>query len=178
LTPVSLSSDWESLLTDHQAAVQQFIEAARRCERPAWMRPLAPGKWSPAEVTSHVAEAYQVLRSELSGGAGMRLLGSPLQRWLLRHTILPRLCQGKPFPPGVRAPRETRPREIEEDPALAVTSLGTLAMTFTKELTNRAAAGKVRLTHAYFGPLSARQGLQLLIVHTRHHARQLAAAVV
>jgi hypothetical protein len=106
----------------------------------------------------------------------MRLLGSPLQRWILRRTLLPRLCKGRPFPPGVRAPRETRPREIEEDSALALTRLGTLAMDFTKELTTRQAGGEVRLTHAYFGPLSARQGLQLLSGHTRHHARQLGAA--
>ena len=173
---MSLSSDWESLLTDHQAAVKQFIQAARPYDKPAWMRPLEPGKWTPAEVTSHVTEAYHVLRTELSGGPGMHLLGSPLQRWLLRHTMLPRLCKGKPFPPGVRAPRETRPRVIEEDSALALSRLGTLAMDFTKELTTRQAGGEVRLTHAYFGPLSARQGLQLLSGHTRHHAGQLGAA--
>jgi hypothetical protein len=154
------------------------MEAARRWESPTWIQPLAPGKWSPAEITSHVAEAYQVLRTELGGGAGMRLLGSPLQRWVLRHTMLPRLCQGQPFPPGVRAPKETRPREIEEDPALALTRLDTLAMAFTKELTTQAAAREVRLTHAYFGSLSPRQGLQLLIVHTRHHARQLASVTI
>lgn len=140
------------------------------------MRPLAAGKWSPAEVTSHVSEAYQVLRTELAGGPGMRLLGSPLQRWLLRHTMLPRLCRGKPFPPGVWAPRETRPREVKDVPAVALQGLETLARGFSQELTSRAQAGKVRLSHAYFGPLSPRQGLQLLIVHTRHHARQLARA--
>jgi hypothetical protein len=174
----SLSPDWEVLLSDHAAAVKQFREAARRWESSTWTQPLAPGKWSPAEVTSHVTEAYQTLRTELGGGAGMRLLGSPLQRWVLRRTLLPRLCRGKPFPPGVRAPRETRPREVEEDLALALSKLDTLAMAFAQELTTQAAARKVRLTHAYFGSLSARQGLRLLIVHTRHHARQLAGTAI
>jgi hypothetical protein len=35
-------------------------------------------------------------------------------------------------------------------------------------------SGRVKLTHAYFGRMSARQSLTLAIVHTRHHARQIA----
>jgi hypothetical protein len=173
LDQVSLPSQWELLLSHHSEAVDQFIEVARRCEGEVWMRPLAAGKWTPAEVTSHLSEAYQVLHTELVGGPGMRLLGSPLQRWLLRHTLFPRLCRGKPFPSGVRAPRETRPREVEQIAAVALQRLGFLASNFTQELTRGASTETIRLTHAYFGPLSPRQCLRLLIVHTRHHARQL-----
>jgi hypothetical protein len=106
----------------------------------------------------------------------MRLLGSRLQRWLLRQTILPRLLAGKPFPPGVRAPKETRPRDVQQDCATALATLDSLSQAFIEALTTRAAAGTIRLTHAYFGHLSPGQGLRLLIVHTRHHARQLAHA--
>jgi hypothetical protein len=166
---------WASLVADHSAALEEFALAARRLSVGAWLRPMAPGKWSPAEVTCHVTEAYRVLRTELAGGTGMRMLGSWLQRWLLRRTMLPRLVAGKAFPPGVRAPRETRPREIEADPAAALATLAAEGQAFTQDLTARAEAGAVRLTHAYFGHLSACEGLQLLIVHTRHHARQLVA---
>jgi hypothetical protein len=136
---------------------------------------MAPGKWSPAEVTAHVAEAYRVLIAELAGAGGMRLRGSGLQRWVLRHTALPRLLSGKPFPPGVRAPRETRPSEIIRDPAIAVTTLEARAEQFTRDLTRGATSPGVRLTHAYFGRLLPRQGLALSTVHTRHHAQQLTA---
>ena len=175
-TATDLPSDWGKLLVDHSTAVEEYRAAGGRFSAHAWMRPLAPGKWTPAEVTSHVAEAYRVIEAELAGSAGMRLLGSRLQRLILRHTLLPRLLAGKPFPPGVRAPRETRPREVVEDPGLALSSLGTLAQAFTRDLTARTTEGPIRLTHAYFGPLSPRQGIQLLTVHTLHHARQLAAA--
>jgi hypothetical protein len=154
------------------------MSAAGRLPAHAWMRPLAPGKWTPAEVTSHVSEAYRVLRAELGGDAGMRTLGSRFQRLVLRHTMLPRLLTGRPFPPGVRAPRETRPREVVEDPGTALATLASLAAEFAEELTNRAGGGSVRLTHAYFGSLSPEQGIKLLTVHTRHHARQLAAVTV
>jgi hypothetical protein len=168
-----LPPDWTSLLAHHSTALEEYRTTAGRLPAHAWMRPLAPGKWTPAEVTSHVSEAYRVLCAELAGNAGMRTLGSRFQRLVLRHTVLPRLLSGGSFPPGVRAPRETRPREIVEDPDTALATLGSLASAFTEELTTRAAAGKVRLTHAYFGSLSATQGIRLLTVHTRHHARQL-----
>jgi hypothetical protein len=99
-----------------------------------------------------------------------------LQRWLLRHTILPRILQRGLFPTGARAPRETRPREVEEDASIALTILTGEADAFVRDLTTRASSGRVHLTHAYFGSMSARQSLQLVAVHTRHHARQLASA--
>jgi hypothetical protein len=41
---------------------------------------MGPGKWSSAEITAHVGEAYRVLIGELGGADGMRLRGSVLQR--------------------------------------------------------------------------------------------------
>lgn len=171
-----LPPGWTELLNDHARAVQEYNAAAGAVTPGAWMEPLTPGKWSPAEITAHVSEAYRVLTAELAGDAGMRLLGSRLQRLVLRHTVLPRLLAGSPFPPGVRAPRETRPREILADRGAALSALVHLAESFTRELTAQSTRRTIRLTHAYFGPMSPRQGLALLTVHTRHHARQLTAA--
>jgi hypothetical protein len=97
-----------------------------------------------------------------------------LQRWLLRHTMLPRILQEGLFPAGARAPKETRPREVEQDASTALTILTGEADAFLQDLTTRASSGRVLLTHAYFGPMSARHSLRLVAVHTRHHARQLA----
>jgi len=164
------------MLRNHAAAVDEFVGSARRFPGAAWSRALAPGKWSPAEITSHVIEAYEVLRRELSGGPGMRLLGSPLQRWLLRRRMLPSILRGRPFPAGARAPRETRPRELHANPASALAVLEATAEAFARELSPRLADRRLRLNHAYFGPMSGRQTLQLVAVHTRHHARQLEGA--
>lgn len=166
--------EWGRLLSAHRSAVEEFCSTAERLPGTGWMEPLAPGKWAPAEVTSHVTMAYRVLQGEVAGQAGMRLLGSRLQRFVLRHTVLPRLMAGKPFPPGVRAPRETRPRDLIIDRAEALSALSHLAEEFAEQLTVQTRAGPVRLSHAYFGYLSPQQGLQLLTVHNRHHARQLA----
>ena len=168
-----LPSDWVALAAEHAAAIQQFTDAARLLPSARWSDPLAPGKWSPAEVTGHVAEAYRVLNGELAGGAGMQLLGPPLQRFLLRHTLLPRLLSTGRFPARARAPAETRPRRVEADPETGVAVFARLAEEFVAALGKRAGTGPVRLTHAYFGALDARQAIRLCAVHTRHHARQL-----
>ena len=106
----------------------------------------------------------------------MQLRGSRFRRWMFRHTILPRILATGIFPAGARAPRETRPRETAADAESGLAALAGQATGFDQELTARAARQRVRLTHAYFGPMSARQSLQLVAVHVRHHANQIANA--
>jgi hypothetical protein len=168
--------DWATLVARHSQAVEAFVRTSRRVPSERWSLPLGPGKWSPAEITSHLNESYQVLRGELAGRPGMQLRLSRLQRWTLRYRVLPRILASGNFPEGARAPREIRPREVITDPGAALHMLSTQADAFVQELTDRARSGRVRLTHAYFGSMSARQSLILVTVHTRHHARQLAAA--
>lgn len=107
----------------------------------------------------------------------MQLRLSGFRRWVLRHTLFPRILASGKFPAGARAPRETRPRDIQTEPRIALQTLSTQADHFVQELTDRARSGRVRLAHAYFGAMSARQSLLLVTVHTRHHARQLATAI-
>jgi hypothetical protein len=171
-----LPSDRARLTADHTAALAEFADTARGLPPERWAVPLTPGKWSPAEVTGHLAEAYQVLNVELAGGAGMRLLGSPLQRWILRHTLLPRILSSGRFPAHARAPAETRPLRAEARPEAGIAALTRVAEQFMDALGARASVERVRLTHAYFGPLGLRQAVRLCAVHTRHHARQLEAA--
>jgi hypothetical protein len=169
-------ADWAALIADHSAALEEFLRASRRMAGRQWNQPLATGKWTPAELTSHLTESYGILRSELAGGPGMQLRLSTLQRFVLRHTLLPRILATGNFPAGARAPRETRPQQVQLDPKVALQELSTQADAFVQELSDRARNGRVRLTHAYFGSMSARRSLLLVTVHTRHHARQLGTA--
>jgi hypothetical protein len=99
-----LPSNWSSLVAGHSDAVKQYLAAATRIPQSAWTQPLSPGKWSPAEITNHLEQSYQVLRSELSGGPGMRVILPPFRRWLVRLRMMPGILSGGAFPPEVRAP--------------------------------------------------------------------------
>jgi hypothetical protein len=111
----ALAADWTAMLTDHATAVGEFV-AGRPALPGRGLVPgaLAPAKWSPSEIASHVIEAYEVLGRELNGGRGK----------VLRHTILTGMLRGRPFPAGARPPRETRPRELHADPDSALAALG------------------------------------------------------
>jgi hypothetical protein len=122
-------ADWGPLVAEHSAALQEFVLLARRVSPDQWNKPIAPGKWTPAEIVSHLSESYQVLRGELAGSPGMEL---------------------------------------------RLSRLSTDADAFVQELFDPSRRS-ARLTHAYFGAMSARQSLRLVTVHTRHHARQIAA---
>jgi DinB superfamily len=169
-----LPKDWESLSADHQTALQQFVGTVRQLPPGSWTHPLAPDKWTPAEISSHLIASYRIMRAELAGGPGMALRLKPLQRWVLRLTVLPGILRSGSFPVGARAPRETRPVEVVQNLPESLEILATEANALVEELTQRASSGRVRLTHAYFGGMSPRQSLRLLAVHTRHHARQIA----
>jgi hypothetical protein len=168
------TDEWTRLLAAHSAALDEFVMTSRRVPSNLWKQPLGPGKWTPAEIASHLTESYQILRRELKGAPGMQLRLGPLKRWLLRRTLFPRILATGNFPAGARAPRETRPTNPNSDPVSALQQLTAQAEGFARELSDRARLGQVRLTHAYFGGMSARQSLALVTVHTRHHARQLA----
>jgi uncharacterized damage-inducible protein DinB len=167
-------ADWATLVARHSAAVEEFLRAAHEIEPVSWLQAPGPGKWSPAEITSHLYESYHTFRSELAGGPGMGLRVAPLRRWVLRRTVLPRILSTGIFPAGARAPRETRPREVQSDPRVALHALSTEADAMVQELSDRMRSGRVRLTHAYFGRMSAQQSLTFATIHTRHHARQIA----
>jgi uncharacterized damage-inducible protein DinB len=170
--------DWDALASGHAEAVEEFAAVVRQLPADAWNRTVVEGKWTPAEITGHLIESYRILHSELRGRAGMELRLSPLRRWVLRHTVLPRILATGRFPAGARAPRETRPQASLPDLAQALAILTSEAHAFSRELKECAQRGRVRLTHAYFGAMSARQAFRLATVHTRHHAGQVTAILV
>ena len=169
-------ADWSRLHADHEAACRGFCDAARGLPSSRWTAPVAPGKWSPAEITAHLVESYRVLRLELAGAPGMRVVVPPVKRWLLRVTVLPGLLRSGRFRPGVRAPKETRPRESAPTAEIGLTALQSEVRGFVEELDREARSRRVTLTHAYFGRLGARQALRLCTIHVAHHTRQLAGA--
>jgi hypothetical protein len=166
--------EWARLHADHDAACRGFYDAARLVPPSRWTVPIAPAKWSPAEITAHLVESYRVLRLELSGAPGMRVVVPPVRRWLLRVTVLPRLLRSGRFAAGVRAPKETRPQQSAPTAEAGVAALESEVRGFVEELDQGTRTRRVTLTHAYFGRLSAAQALRLCTIHVAHHTRQLA----
>lgn len=170
------SRAWQHAGGVHAAAADDLVAAVRALPDDAWQRPLADGKWTPAQIVHHLNLTYDVLLGELAGGAGMKVRTRPWQRVLLRATVARRILGGKGFPRAAPAPREIRP---EGDPGTrdeALAGFRDRAERFTAAAEEvRTSRPRARLTHAYFGEASVAEGVLLCGRHIQHHTAQLRA---
>lgn len=164
---------WADARAEHTEVVSEFLGAIDQMPAERWHRAPRPHKWSAATLANHVCVTYAYGRDAATTGKGMRLLVPRPAAWAARTFILPRLLASRKFPRGAEAPVEVRPD-------VANASLLTQAEA-KRQLTERAdealaaldlAARErpaLRITHAYFGPLSLLQTLRMVNAHTRHH---------
>jgi hypothetical protein len=156
----------------HRDSVEAAARALESQDPSAWNAPIAPGKWSPAEIAQHLALSYAPAIAELEGGRGYAIRLAAWQRFFARTFVVPRILAGK-FPERAPAPRESRPTGGAATPAEGARLLRESAEKFAHRLAEARAAGPVRVTHPYFGRLDAPVILRILSVHARHHLAQL-----
>lgn len=163
----------EKVAADHRAAIEAFAQTVEALDRGAWNVARAQGKWTPAEIAQHLILSYGPPLAELGGGPGFAVRLPWWKRAILRRRVLPKIIYGEEFPKGAPAPREIRPREGAASPETAVRLLREDAGEFARRLCEAHARKPVRLTHSYFGKLTAPQILKLMAVHANHHRDQL-----
>jgi hypothetical protein len=165
-------ADLQPALTAHRRAVEAFLTDARAVPAARWTQPRLPGKWSPGQVTEHLALAYEVNRGVLHGRAPMtapRLL-RPLIRWF---GLAPVLRRGR-FIPGSKSPKVFRPSDTPAPPAELLRRLESAMAAFEADA---AAAKMTTLDHPFFGRLPLTDFVRLQEIHTNHHRGQLAPVV-
>jgi hypothetical protein len=161
------------LADKHRDALRAFLNTARGIPPQRWNTPLAPGKWSPAQVAEHVRLTYGMADTELTSGVGIRVRSSPWLRPLIRLVFLPRILRTGMLPKGARAPREIRPGDGPFDQRETLGGLEAIASAFQAKLASHEGRG---LTHHVFGQMDKAKTWQILAVHTEHHRRQIAGA--
>ena len=157
---------------DHREAIEALARTVESLGRGGWTIAREPGKWSPAEIAQHLILSYGPPLAELSGGSGFSLRLPWWKRAVLRWKVLPKILYDEKFPKGAPAPKEARPKAGAASPEEAARLLRENAGQFERRLSEAHAARSVRLTHSYFGKLSAPQILKLMAVHANHHRAQ------
>lgn len=171
---------WEAALDEHEKAVRSFVAACEQLPAGRWHQASALDKWSPSDVVLHLCKAYDLGRQAVAGHPGMRLRVTPWRAWMLRAFLMPMIFLTGRFPRGVPAPKEVLPdpaesNELSRESAMA--RLGRNAREAAEALRTIAEDHpRVRVMHAYFGPLTPHQALRMLSAHTQHHARELVRA--
>ena len=167
--------DLHSTTIDNQQAVSEFLTAARAVPQSAWTRPRAPGKWSPGQVTEHVAIAYEVARAILNGTFSGRAAPRPLRPLIRTFAFNPILRTGR-FRKGTKAPAPFQPTASPASVADLTARLQAAAGAFEVELEAAARLGRTFLDHPFFGQVALLDYSRLQAIHTRHHCQQLATA--
>jgi hypothetical protein len=165
---------WKTVAARHRAAVDGFVASAREIAGADWQSPLADGKWTPAQVTQHLIQTYEVLTQQVRTGTGLKVQTGWLLRQVLRLAVLRPIMWTRKLPPGARAPRSLLPVETEEAQDAALQRLLDVVAAFETELAARRGDAGLELTHHIFGSVDAVSGLDFVAVHTEHHSRQLA----
>jgi len=164
--------NWEDIHALHVRAADALAAKAMDVPADRWLKPRAEGKWSPAEVVEHLNRVYDVVLNEIAGAPGMQIKTALWQRVLLRFTMVPKILRGDGFPEGARAPKETRPVVSIIDQREAVDGFRERAKRFAEDVQGARNRGQ-RLTHAYFGKMSAIGTTLLLARHIEHHMKQI-----
>jgi hypothetical protein len=169
---------WAAALREHHEVVAGFVEAVERLDDERRHQPMGPGRWSPAALTLHVIQSYELGRAAMEGGASMRVVVPRPVSWLARNIALPIFLARNTFPTGAEAPVEVHP-DLAAAASLSQSAAGALLRTAANasiEVLHGAdrVRPQPRFVHAIFGPLDPFLTVRLVSAHTRHHALALA----
>jgi len=164
-------------ITADREAVGAFVDAARRVPPAQWALPRAAGKWSPGQVTEHVALTYEQSRRMLLG-----TFTGPVQPWVLqllaRWIFLRLMFKRGDFGKAAVAPDFIQPGGSPASSGDLLARLETAVRDLETDLTAASNARRTHLDHPIFGRLPLADLLRFLMIHTQHHQPQLSAGAV
>lgn len=165
---------WRGIEAEHEAAVDDYVALAMSLTDQAWRRAPGPDAWTPAAVTLHLCQSYEMGRAAAEEGATMRLRVPAPMAWVLGRFYLPVILARGRFPRGAIAPVEVRPAADAAGALTIPEGVARLRASAAAAATALMDAPRsLRVRHAYFGALSPATALRLLSAHTRHHTRLL-----
>ena len=169
---------WDDAIARHGAAATAFRATASLISPDSWLLPMAEGKWSPAQVSEHLSQTYQIVIRELSGEKGIRIRSPWLLRQVLRQTVLRSIYRKRKLPRGARAPSEIAPNVVDDNQEEAIEKFIRLARQFEKAARTAETVKGRKLTHHIFGEIDVLPGIDFVAIHIEHHQRQIQSVVI
>jgi hypothetical protein len=165
----------DDAINANRQAAQRFLATARAVASAKWSTPIAPGKWSPAQIVDHVAISTEValraIKEDKTVGSFPRLL-----RGIPRAMVFNKTLKAGQFPSGMRGPKIFAPsgehfafEKSKERLERAVEQLESHVRTMAK-------SGKESFEHGFFGKLSVADYVRFNGLHSEHHEKQLPRA--
>lgn len=167
-------ADLNTTIADNHAAVLEFIVTARSLSARQWTTPRAPGKWTPAQITEHLAITYEygvtLAKGEAKGGIPFFL--KPLARRMIVDSTL----KAGRFTRKGRTPRMFEPAKVSSDADIVLPRLEKAVDDFERAIVSGSPEARHTLNHPFFGKIATTDYLRLQAIHARHHHEQLAVS--
>ena len=159
----------DSVLDSNRAAVSDFLAAAEQVA-PVWEVPRAPGKWSPCQITEHVARTLEEGAHLVAGDTSVFPTLPPVIRPLVRSIFFKRVLKKDAFP-NAKTVKALNPPD-GPSPAEARGRLEDALESFQDACRAQAARGQP-IDHPVFGRVSVEDYAKFMKLHTEHHRQQL-----
>lgn len=163
-------SDLQRRMTAARVAVDEMVETSAACAA-RWSTPAAPNKWSPAQVTEHVARSLEEAALDMAGQRSkLPTLPWPL-RLIARKLLFERVLARDAFP-RAKTNKAMNPETGPESPAAAGFRLDAAWRTFAEACKLRSAGSNLAASRT-FGAVPLTDFVRFQEIHTRHHRAQM-----
>ncbi len=167
------SGNIDAAFESNRTAIATFISTLLDLPASRWDEPRRTGKWSPAQITEHVAITYE--RAALFVEGSLALSGRrppkflrPFIRMLIRVTAL---RTGRFIKSKTPAAFEPSPRPASQQ--VVCDRLQRASATFESRAREKLNAGISTFEHPYFGTFGIEEFVRLEMHHVHHHRRQI-----
>jgi hypothetical protein len=162
----------EDAIAENRAAATRLLATARGVPKEKWAQPVAPRKWSPAQIVDHIVVATEVALKAIKGDASM---GS-IPRFL---RFIPRVFgfnatikKGK-FPEKQRGPAAFAPSTGHPTYEASAERLERALVALEMHIRALAAANTHSFEHSFFGRVGVADYVRFGAFHMVHHEKQL-----
>lgn len=164
-------ADINAALDASKDAIEQLIVAGERTGA-AWTTPRTPEKWSPSQITEHVARSLEE-SAVMAAGRPSKFPKLPsLLHPVVRALLFNRVLRKGGFP-RARTNKAMNPAAGPPTPAEGRMRLETAHQQFDEACRQVAAKGQPMRT-TVFGAVPVQDYVRFMELHTRHHGRQIA----
>lgn len=165
-------TDIEQVIADNRKATDRFLATARSVPKEKWEQPVAPGKWSPAQIVDHIAVTSEVALKAINGDPSMGSIPKFLRFIPRKLGFDPTIKKGR-FPEKQRGPAIFAPSTHHPAYEASVAKLERAMVALEAHVRNLMAANHRSFEHTFFGRVSIPDYIRFGTLHTEHHERQL-----
>jgi len=162
----------DDALAANREAAKRFLATARTVAKERWAAPVAPGKWSPAQIAEHVALSTEVALKAIKGDKSMGSIPG-LLRWLPRKLGFdPTIKKGR-FPEKQRGPAIFKPSDTHVKYEISAERFERAIADLESHARELAKTGTHAFEHSFFGRVAIADYVKFNALHSEHHERQL-----